>query len=1086
MSSHHQDKDLSMPEQAQTPDTCSAPKAATADEAVMTAAVPDAYLPADTNTDTGISLLNPDSAESIAITPVQSPDTLAQGSSARNQSPTDSATDSAACGTTYTPAPESAITVTGANTMAVSSDFAAAVVQALKEEFNRQQLKAQKPFFNSDTRYSFQQEPDFVPIPEHGAPAPASYNQQTALELLPETSPASENNRAPIMGISDQDNVVNSAVLSDTPAPDNLVYVPQASAAPGETAAPEDNGTGFDREEYTYPDRSNDHSYRVDNNNCTDNSNEPKARSNQEALTDKEDGADQEAGADQTAEVGTTKTEVDRATGTNSDILAQLNAEARAQGFIIVQVGINRALYQTFDYKLKYDGNADLRGCRVKGSFGQSRRANEIGIIIAIGASSNYPYKKLKECTLMEEHSLIAPDVFKMMLFAAHYYHYPLGQTLPLALPKPLRDGGEASYREIPGLCSDINPVMLENCLLKLRSVRQRELLIELQSGPKSRRELREQGFTSQQEQALIKRKFAHKTDLAQNRPQIDLARLQSLTDAEASAQILAQQPYQLNDEQSDVLAAINAEDGFNVFLLCGITGSGKTEVYLQAIEHTLKQGKKALILVPEIALTPQTFRRFYSRFKVPIATMHSGLTQRERLDAFMDISTSRAAILIGTRSALFASIPDLGLIVIDEEHDSSFKQGDGLRYHARTLALYRAKQCQCRLILGSATPSLESVYYAQTGYFKRLDLLKRALNARKPEIILNDLSKEEQNAGVMAGIGRTLENAVGAATAQHHQALLFLNRRGFFHSMVCLNCGRVLTCPNCDTQFTVHRSNGMLRCHICNTARPIPQVCPYCHTSNTLVEMGLGTEQVESYLKERFMDVGVERIDRDNIENKSDLDAALDRIARHESEIIVGTQMIAKGHDFPDVTIAGILDIDAGLFCDDFRGLEYTAQLITQVAGRAGRADKAGYVFIQTRVPEHPLLQKLISSDFNYIELACELLAIRQKNAQPPFTYQASVMTNSSDREQAFNALKYIFSEIQQKTKLLQPLSYTSIMSDRIEKKYNRYHFHVTITAEDRSSLSRLLAAAATIFSQMKNIKDLRFAIDVDPIINY
>lgn len=775
-----------------------------------------------------------------------------------------------------------------------------------------------------------------------------------------------------------------------------------------------------------------------------------------------------------------------------------LNQEAMSQHCTIIQVGINRALYQTYDYKLSGYHGSEILGCRMEVSFGRgSNKSQDIGIIVGIGAKSAYPFTRIKPAFLLDEHSLILPDVYATMTYAARYYHYPLGQTMPLALPKLLRDGALAAYKEIPGIKSKVAPQDLATSLKKLRSQGQRDLLILLQQGPMQSRALREQGFSAQQEAALVRRNLASRYDFAKERSVLDLKALakedeQAQKNAAAQGKevpfasaLLANPPLKLNSEQQWVLNQIVKQETHDIFLLNGVTGSGKTEVYLQAIEATLRRGKKALVLVPEIALTPQTFRRFYQRFKVPIATMHSNLSNRERLDAFLDMYLNRAAILIGTRSALFTSIPDLGLIVIDEEHDSSFKQADGLRYHARTLAIYRARICNCPVILGSATPSLESVYNCMTGYYRRLDLLHRAKSANMPDITLIDLRKEQMSDSVIAGLGTVLENAIGLATAMHNQAILFLNRRGFSHSMVCHACGCIIACAHCDNQMTVHRALGQLRCHICDAVMPIPNSCPYCHSKDSLIEIGVGTEQVENYLQSRFMDVGIERIDRDNITTKKDLDEALARVATHKSEILVGTQMLAKGHDFPDVTLVGILDVDSGLFCDDFRGWEYTAQLITQVAGRAGRSGKAGCVYIQTRFPDHPLLIKLVAPNFNYVQLAEQLLDIRYDTKMPPFTYQAIVMANSTKREHAFYTLRDIFGPLDDRQELLTNISISPILPDRIEKRFNRFHFHVSITAGDEASLSRLLDFIVAQYQKLQGLGDLRFAIDVDPINN-
>lgn len=781
------------------------------------------------------------------------------------------------------------------------------------------------------------------------------------------------------------------------------------------------------------------------------------------------------------AQTGKTRKKGARASGRIS-VTTTVEEDFDESEWTVVQVAINRALYQTYDYRMYGRYGNEIIGCRVHVSFGYAKGNKEVGVITATGAMSGMPVRSLKECSLIDAKPVIVPDVMQTLLYAAAYYHYPVGQTVPVGLPAILRDGGHASYREIPGLALTVPEDELEDALKKLRSVGQKELLMALRNGPRKNTDLREQGWTSAQGKALIKKGMARAIDFAHDLQPYDL-------EAEAAADnIIADKPFILNDEQQAVLEAINSQQGYGVFLLNGVTGSGKTEVYLQAIEHTLRQGKRALVMVPEIALTPQTFKRFYQRFKVPVATIHSGLSDRERLDAFLDMYTSRAAILIGTRSALFTPVNNLGLIVIDEEHDSSFKQGDGLRYHARTLAVYRARLNNCVLLLGSATPSLESVHYCQLGFFRRLDLVRRAQKARLPRMHLIDLRADELNENVLAGVGEVVEKAVGIATAQHQQALLFLNRRGFSSALICPHCGYVVMCPKCDVALTVHKEKHQMCCHVCNSFFQLVKHCPYCRAKTghlyPLIEIGVGTEQVAGYLSERFMDVGIERIDRDVITSKEGLDQSLQRILHHESEIIVGTQMLAKGHDFPDVTVVGILDVDGGLFCDDFRGYEYTAQLVTQVAGRAGRADKEGDVYIQTRHPDHLLLQSLVDPSFNYLRLACELLTIRKDKMLPPYTFQAIVMVNSTDRDLAFYTLRDIMTTFENRTDgVLNEVRPSIIFSDRTEKRFNRFHFHCNIIAHSRSALDRVLDEITTVYSGMKNLKDLRFAIDVDPV---
>lgn len=808
--------------------------------------------------------------------------------------------------------------------------------------------------------------------------------------------------------------------------------------------------------------------------------------------------------------------------------------------YTIVQVAINRALFKTYDYKILGHYRHEILGSRVKVKFGRSGYPNEIGIVVGLGASAHLPENKIKEGKLLDEISLMEPDVFKTLRFAASYYHYPVGQTMVLGMPKLLREGEPASYKQVVGMRIKLDNVVLpdeadseavsgasasddaaalsaddaativaacgnrkgrtkrlsaeeklarklKQAQLRLRSKKQKDLLALLAQGPRSVREIRENGFTLAQEQALIKAGLAVRVDLAKAPQECDLEAMakRSMSLSIEEDPILNSKPLELSAEQAYCLKMITAhyDKPNTTFLLHGITGSGKTEVYLQAIEHCLREGKRALVLVPEISLTPQTFKRFYDRFKVPIATMHSTLSQRERMDAFLDMKNKRAAILIGTRSALFTSIPNLGLIIIDEEHDSSFKQTDTLRYSARTLAAYRANLCGAKLLLGSATPSLESVYHAQMGHYIHLDLLHRANNATLPRLVIEDLSQEPDSPDLRAGFGRHLSSAIGRETARHRQALIFINRRGFSHSLVCSKCHRIVMCPQCDKPLTVHHVTNHMHCHICNAVLPIPRICPTCGAENTLVEIGLGTEQVEAYLKERYPDVSVVRVDRDIITNKTELEITLRRVRSHLYEILVGTQMLSKGHDFPDITVVGIIDVDSGLLSPDFHSLEYTAQLITQVAGRAGRSSEQGEVYIQTYYPDHPLLESICAPNFNYYNLALDLLEIRKAQNLPPYYYQAIIMTNSVDRDLAHDTLVRLIDDIKNRSELTANVELTSVQPDRIERRFNRYHYHVGIMTHHQPSLHRLLDELTQIFGNYTNTRDLRFAIDVDPL---
>ena len=738
----------------------------------------------------------------------------------------------------------------------------------------------------------------------------------------------------------------------------------------------------------------------------------------------------------------------------------------------LIKVAVNRPVDTTYVYRINSAHGKEIIGSRVQVDFAGSTQT-AIVCDLCSNKDCDTSSSKIKDATLLDAEPVISHDVMQLLRFGSDYYQFPLGQCLQTALPKKLRDGEDCVYEKIPGLKlkEDVDEAMIS----KLRSKQQREIIYILKNGPVRRKELRERGISSQNENALIKKGLVLDIDL--NTP--------SLPWQEQKKDLIRQSPPTANPSQQHCIDEISQCSKHKVFLLNGITGSGKTEVYLQVIANVLKQKKAVLVLVPEIALTPQTFERFYRRFNVPVSSVHSQLSDRERLDAIIDMKSSRSAVLIGTRTALFTPIPNLGLIVLDEEHDSSFKQSDGFRYHARSLAIMRAKICNCPVVLGSATPSLESFYNVYRGIFHMLRLTERAGGASLPDISLIDLRKQELSPGLKCGIGEELESAIGEETAKGNQVLLFLNRRGYSHHLLCHNCGHVFTCPSCDNPLTVHRVGNLLKCHICEHRETIPQICPHCGQSS-LIETGFGTEQTEEFLKLRYPDVGTERIDRDTVTSKAQLETRLSRIRNGQSGILLGTQMIAKGHDFPNVTLVGILDLDSNLFSDDFRALEFSAQLLTQVAGRAGRASKKGRVLIQTHHPDNLLVTKLIDPAVSYEQIAQLLLHMRQNLSLPPFTHQAYLLSNSSDRSRAFDFLEKLLEIGQNELNKYPSLGVSPVLSDKMEKRQNRYHFHILLTSRDRSELSLFIRMMREKARDVRTGADVRFAVEIDPIMMY
>ncbi|MGE3919799.1 MAG: primosomal protein N', partial [Gammaproteobacteria bacterium] len=415
--------------------------------------------------------------------------------------------------------------------------------------------------------------------------------------------------------------------------------------------------------------------------------------------------------------------------------------------------------------------------------------------------------------------------------------------------------------------------------------------------------------------------------------------------------------PHLLSTEQNIVVTEIlQKTDEYHAFLLHGVTGSGKTEIYFHVIEQILSKQKQILVLVPEIALTPQTLNRFKARFDKSIVTLHSGLTDRERFDNWIAASNEQASIIIGTRSAVFTPIPKLGIIIIDEEHDSSYKQQDGFRYSARDLAVMRASKENIPIILGSATPSLETYYNAKLQRYHYLHLSERAGIANLPHFNVIDIRNHRLDHGLSKPLIKTIHKHI----EQGKQVLLFLNRRGYAPNLICHQCGWSAKCKRCDTNLILHQNPPRLHCHHCDSTRPVETQCPECH-GKELIPLGLGTQRIETALKKHFPSIGISRIDRDSVRKKGALQEKLDDILSGKNQILIGTQMLAKGHHFPNVSMVAILDVDSGFFSADIRASERLGQLLIQVAGRAGREAETGEVWLQTRHPDHPLLLKLL-----------------------------------------------------------------------------------------------------------------------------
>ena len=696
-----------------------------------------------------------------------------------------------------------------------------------------------------------------------------------------------------------------------------------------------------------------------------------------------------------------------------------------------IRVAVPVYLYDCFDYSLTAEQYHQAEvGARVAVSFG---RQNVVGVIVE-KLTDEKPLDlgfKLKAITeLLDDSAILDAKVLSLLTWSAQYYQFPIGEVMHTALPSFLRQG--KPYNLLARMWKLIDD-HAEDKLKRSEKQQDAYKILKLHPTGTSENILNLAGIETATLKALEKKQITQCILEAQ--------------DFKPQAMTLAQMPLTPNDEQKRAIQNIlKAHHSYHAFLLDGLTGSGKTEVYLQVMQEVLKQGKQVLVLVPEIGLTPQTVSRFQSRFHCHIALLHSGLNDSKRLQAWQSAQTGKASIVIGTRSAIYTPLPHLGLIVLDEEHDLSFKQQEGFRYHARDVALYRAHLENCPIILGSATPSIDSYALVEQGKMTRLELDQRAGVAVMPKMHVIDLKvAQKQN-----GISQQLIHEVQKRLDKKEQVLIFLNRRGYAPVLICESCGWQAKCPHCDANFTVHRQPYQhLHCHHCGTIHRMPEHCPQCQHSE-LKPIGLGTAKVEENLQALFPNFDVIRVDRDSTSRVGSWQKIYNKIQKSEPIILLGTQMLAKGHHFPYVTLVAILDIDSGLLSVDFRATERTAQLIIQVAGRAGRGEKKGEVYLQTLRPDHPLLNTLLES--GYRSFAKQTLKERKAAWMPPYRYAALLRCESKDQE-----LNQSF--LQEHAQVLRQASENSIdiwgpIPAPMERKAGRYQAHMVLLSKDRARM--------------------------------
>ncbi|MFO6424493.1 primosomal protein N' [Motilimonas sp. KMU-193] len=717
-------------------------------------------------------------------------------------------------------------------------------------------------------------------------------------------------------------------------------------------------------------------------------------------------------------------------------------------------------LRRHFDYLIPEGSQVDV-GCRVKAPF---RNKDKIGLVIAVKETSEFDIAKLKSLTeIIDTQPIIPPAMLKLFRWASDYYHHPLGDVVAQALPALLKQGEPDTLKSSTLWQLTLQGQQAESTLFK-RSPKQLAAWTLLKGKSLTSSELNQADVSSATLNALANKGLAEKTQ-QQGKFQTDWNKPFALSETKP----------ELNTEQAIAVASINNADSFACYLLEGVTGSGKTEVYLNLIEHVLIQGKQALVLVPEIGLTPQTVARFKSRFNVPIYLVHSELTDRERLDTWLHGRVGSAAIVIGTRSAIFTPMLNLGIIIIDEEHDSSFKQQEMFRYHARDLAVMRAMREQVPIVLGSATPSLESLNNALTGKYHHLSLKQRAGNAQHARHYLQDI----KNVQLSAGLSPQLMELMHKHLKQGNQVMLFLNRRGYAPALLCHECGWLAKCQRCDAFYTWHQGDNAMICHHCNSHRSVPYQCEDCG-STQLVGAGVGTEQLEQTLAELFSQYKAVRIDRDSTRRKGSLADYLEGIHKGEYQILIGTQMLAKGHHFPDVTLVGILDVDSSLFSSDFRAPEKLAQLFTQVAGRAGRASKPGQVVLQSHHPEHYLLQDLVNN--GYQDFARSALSERQDALLPPFAFQALFRAEATYANLPLTFLEEIKAIFEPYAQQYQQIELIGPMPAIMERRAGKYRFQLLIQAPSRALIAGLLSSCITEVEKLKSAVKVRWSLDIDP----
>ncbi|HUS23789.1 MAG TPA: primosomal protein N' [Candidatus Binatia bacterium] len=712
-----------------------------------------------------------------------------------------------------------------------------------------------------------------------------------------------------------------------------------------------------------------------------------------------------------------------------------------------VAVAVPAPLYTAFDYEVPA-GWAPRPGMRVQVPFG---RRSAVGVVLEEPREVPLAERRLRPLAqLLDDAPLLTAEVLELARWCAAYYQHPVGESVATCLPGPLRGGAPAAlatrraWQLTPAGAAALAQI-------PPRARAQRALIERLAAGPAEE----------------LPEALAATARIAMARGWVERTELE---DAPVAAADPASAP-SLTPEQADALAQLRKGDGFQVDVLDGVTGSGKTELYLQRAADVVAAGGQVLVLAPEIGLTPQLAGRFAQRFGARVERYHSAMAEGERAQAWLRARAGRCAVVVGTRSAVFVPFARLGLVVVDEEHDTSFKQQEGLRYSARDVAVMRARRLGVPVILGSATPSLETLANVQAQRYRHVRLTRRVHTIAPPAIRLLDLRGQRLKEGLSAPLLQAIGRHLGAGG----QALLFINRRGFAPVLLCHDCGWQMPCPNCDARMTLHRARARMVCHHCAAQAPVPVKCGAC-ASGVLVPVGQGTERIEEALHAEFPGKRIERFDSDRIRRRGELERLLDDIRSGDVHVLVGTQMLAKGHDFAGLSLVGILNVDQALYGADFRALERMGQLVTQVSGRAGRGTQPGEVLLQTHEPQHPALHELLRAGYGAF---CDtLLAQRRTLGLPPFGHLALLRADAPSAAQA----QAFLADARRALPGAQGFSALGPVPAPMERLGGRFRAQLLLRSASRSLLQRTLSAAVPGLDALPSARAVRWSVDVDP----